>query len=237
MESLGDILRGMQAKVLSRGYDEPGPEAPRCGICKGAGIITLNRHYGDPDFAKDFPCDCQFNDLGESLDDFEVNPYDHKYPDLALALEATRHWLDSRGPGLLVLGGPRGVGKSHLMLAATHALMRLREIHWSGTDKQLDTTIRGSFDRNTTTSVLQMFASTPWLLIDDYGTIARRDTMEGLIDDLFNQRWVRHEECKTMITTNIGSEDMTARIRSRFNDKSRSRYLIIDAPDYRLKRR
>lgn len=235
MESLADILKRVGTK---RGATlPPKPEGePVCGDCNGTGWVTVHVPVGDPSFGKSYQCKCQFSDLEESLDNFNLDP---KYPDLSLALEATRNWLSGQGPAMLVLAGEAGVGKTHLALAARNHLNRSRLANRLITDRDLDSMIRRSFDQNTTEDLLRIdLGKQPWLIIDDFGTVARvkDSTMESHVDDLFSLRWKGvGDGLRTMITTNLSSDDLHPRIRSRFNDHARSRYMIIEAPDYRLK--
>jgi len=233
MESLGTILKRV-VKVGQNGPYEPEPERGLiCPKCQGTGWISRDVRVGDPDFGQAFRCECRFPDMLETLDNFKFDP---RYPDLKLAHEATQNWVAGKGPCILVLSGPRGVGKSHLLMATRNALILDRRPHQFLSDHQVDMLIRDSFDDNNTEEVLRRLGCVPNLMIDDYGTVARKDTMEGHMDDTFNLRWIGAATgIRTMITTNQGSDQMSARIRSRLNDRVRSRYLVIDAPDYRLK--
>lgn len=235
MQSLGEILKSIHAKKGEALPPEPVGKPP-CVVCGGRGWVGTYARVGDPGFGQVYQCTCEFDDLDESLDNFNVDP---AHPDLALALEATRNWLDGTGPGMLVLAGEPGVGKTHLALAARNQLWRSHGPARLITDRELDSMIRKSFDQNTTDDLLRIeLGKQSWLIIDDFGTVARvkDSTMESHVDDLFALRWKGIVVgLRTMVTTNLSSDDLHPRIRSRFNDQSQSRYLIIDAPDYRLR--
>jgi len=178
-----------------------------------------------------YPCVCQYQGV-ETLDNFNPNP---QYADLGKALAAVGEWVAATGPSILVLSGERGVGKSHLALAARHALGLKGESCLCVTDYQLDQAIRKSFDNQITDEIIGGYAKAPRLIIDDFGTVARAETMKGLIDALFNERWIgaRDGAAWTLITTNQSGADMTARIQSRLEDQTRSLVVVMDAPDYR----
>jgi len=233
MQSLGDIMRDMVRGIGPALPDVP--EEPVCGICNGFGWISRRVPVGHPSFGQVYQCDCQLTALVESLEGFEV---DDKWPDLATALQATRDWLADKGPAMLIFTGPRGVGKSHLLLAAKNDLLRRRLSVLSYTDRQLDSAMRASFDEGDTRDFLDRLAREPFFLLDDYGLISRQGQLEGLMDDLISARWVgAREGRRSLITTNVKATDMTPRILSRFNDQTRSLYMAIDASDYRLKKR
>ena len=66
MESLGDILRRVTARNISRTTNGEGvkfqvnqPVVDLCPYCKDSGWITKRVPVGHPDFGEAFPCDCQ----------------------------------------------------------------------------------------------------------------------------------------------------------------------------------
>lgn len=235
MESLGDILRRV---VKHEGEPLPPVEELQiCPACHGSGWVTDRKTMRESEFTKTAaPCrECSM-EYPDSLESFNLAI---EWPDLTIAKEAVYLWTQQNGPALLALSAERGRGKTHLALAARNTLLRSRQDVWYTTDRQLDAVIRKSFDTNTTDQVLRDYSRQPWLIIDDYGLIARSDTMAGLMDDLINERWIRARdgETHTLLTHNLHPDEMTPRTRSRLADATRARTVVIDAEDYRLKKR
>lgn len=230
MQRMKEVYNRVVGPRVDR-YNPP-VSSDSCPICGGSGYVTHERRYNQPGFGVTYTCECQFPALVETLEGFNIG----QNHDLQLALEAVTNWLDGEGPPMLTLAGPPGVGKTHLMLAARNHCILTRQSHMFLTDRALDARIRQSFDNKDTDQVLRNLGNGPRLMIDDFGIVARADTMLGFMDDLIRTREIAAGEgVQTLITTNLGSDELPARIRSRLNDRVRSRYLVIDAPDYRLK--
>ena len=234
MESLASILHGIKERVQANPYQEaPLPTPLPCPLCKGQGFLSYGATLGEALFGEVRSCDCQLlTELVSSLDAFRVNP---KYPDLSKALDAVHYWVEGTGPSILVLAGKRGVGKTHLSEGASVALALRRQSRWFLTDRQLDSMIRRSFDDNSTDDLLQMLDKEPNLGIDDFGTVARAPTLLSLVDDVINLRWIgaRKGNTRTLITTNLAPNELEPRMRSRLQDVTRARTVVIAAPDYR----
>lgn len=230
MEDLGTILRRIRGKERTVS-DEPEP-IEVCARCHDFGWVDCGAPMGHPDFGQERSCCCQVVQGAETLAGFTL---DTMFPDLLTARDAVADWISGEGPGMLLLGGAPGVGKTHLALAAKNGLLATRGSDvWFLTDHDLDARLRNSFDSNTTDNLIRALGSTPNLIIDDYGTIKRGDTMVGLMDTLINDRWIGATMgLRTLITTNKGYEALPPRMRSRIMDATRARTVGIEAPDYR----
>lgn len=236
MESLASILQGIKERVQANPHEERLPPEPApCPLCKGQGFLSYGARLGEPFFGEVRACDCQLlTELVSSLDAFKLNP---QYPDLTKALDATWEWVNGMGPSILVLAGKRGVGKTHLSEGAALALALSRQPRWFLTDRQLDSMIRRSFDNDSTDDLIQMLDKELNLGIDDFGTVARAKdgSILSIVDDVINLRWIgaRNGDTRTLITTNLAPDELEPRMRSRLQDATRARTVVIGAPDYR----
>jgi chromosomal replication initiation ATPase DnaA len=234
-EDFQTYLERAEAGLL-KGPHGPAEPKPPCPMCKGFGIVSRAVPVGHEDFGLEFPCQCR---LLEGSQESFANFVAGNNVDLKHALEATMNWVSGQGPAFLVLKGPRGVGKSHLGLAACHALHRLHRHYWMIADAAIDRAMRRSFDTDGTDYLIQAFQDEPNLILDDLGLTARKETgtLAGLLDSIINDRWIgaRDGSKRTMITTNVEPRDLPARMASRLNDATRARAVEINAPDYRGK--
>ena len=208
----------------------------RCQTCFDIGMLDLGTDMSDCRQWKRRPlviCPACTPRIPETFEGFRTDGS----PDLVAALEATKAWVDGTGPAMLSLSGNPGRGKSHLMQAALQALRDRYIPAGCMGDRALDNMIRLSFADGDTSERMEQLISMPWLLLDDYGTIQRNPQMAGLIDDLFVHRWANaregHDQVRTMLTTNLGGDELPMRMASRFMDRTRARSVYINAPDYR----
>lgn len=148
-------------------------------------------------------------------------------------------WANGGGPAILVLAGPTGVGKTHLAQAAAHLATSLpqqrrlvyreevvlkselmAQMQERGPGKGLEATVRE-------------VCCVPWLVLDDMALTVGTAWWDEVLDRLINSRW-QDRACRTLITTNVLSDDMPVRITSRLKDALRCRSIVINAPDYRV---
>lgn len=235
-ESLGDVLKRVVGS-RQQSVVEADPHPPVCPVCHGGGFVSINVPLDDPRHGVAFPCKCKAAEMFETIENFNLDP---EYPTLLTARDAVVDWLTREGPAMLVLFSQiRGVGKSHLALAALRELKLVYEAPIYVTDRRLDSMIRESFTDHSTGALLDSLSNVPVFIHDDYGTVARDTTMNGLIDDLYNLRWVKARDgsARTLVTTNVEAKDLPARLQSRLQDVTRGLGVKIVAPDYRQKRR
>ena len=239
MDSLGAILKRVTENRAQRPDDyEPPAEVPvKCERCKDFGFLATPLDLSQrPHVVEELvrcPCQPPKQISGPTFETFICYP---NHPDLQLAFEATQNWVDSKGPGMLVLSGERGVGKSHLARAAfNHLSLEGRNARWLP-DGELVDTIHGAFRHQTVEDWMHEFRDSPWLIIDDLGLSALNDTVKGFFDRIIDLRWQgAGDDKRTMYTTNLAPRDFTPRIASRLADIHRTRAVVIDAPDHRQK--
>ena len=241
MDSLGEILRGIQARNAARiareGYTAVEEPKISCEICGDRGFVSRKVRIDDPDFGRVVPCECNRAQeiSGGSFVDFKT---DNKYPDLKEAYLAALTWASGDGPGMLVLGGERGVGKTHLMRSAYKtSIVEGETCHWSHDGELIDRMFRAFSNRDVDTWMGEICA-VPRLFIDDLGLTPldkAPEQIRALYDRIIDRRWdgAVSGHLRTMLTTNQHPRDFPPRMRSRLLDKRHSKAVIIDAPDYR----
>jgi DNA replication protein DnaC len=168
---------------------------------------------------------------------FDKFTVDRKHPTIKDALELAQAWVTGVGPGLLVLSGAPGVGKTHLAQAAAAKLQELGRPVVYRQESRLIGELQGLM-RGGGASVedsLMEYGQIKWLVIDELGVTHTRDWGASVMDRIINERW-ENTDCRTLLTTNLLSEDMPVRMRSRLGDKERGIALVIKAPDYRQRR-
>jgi len=215
------------------------PQGDICPVCKGNSFVQRHVRYGHPDWGKIFPCGCQSggaDQVGPSFENFTCHP---NYHDVQLAYEATQNWSQGRGPAILVLNGPRGVGKTHLARAALRAIIQAdahASVRWMP-DGELSDTIRNSYETDSWNEWKFEFKGCQWLIIDDLGSITLSDHMRSRYGEIIDWRWQgagNGPPIRTMVTTNAAPDILGSRVESRLLDVSRTRAVTIEAPDYRL---
>lgn len=141
---------------------------------------------------------------------------------------------------LLTIAGPRGVGKTHLVIAlswdaiirgfyveyrqAATLLEELRQCY-SLTPKQIERR-ELSF-----TEVMESFLNCDILVIDDLGAQKETDWAAEKMDHIIDHRWLNR--LPLVVTTNALSEDLPPRIADRLGDIHRGKVVQIVAKSYR----
>ena len=155
------------------------------------------------------------------------------WPDVQKAYVAVNAWVRGVGPGLLTLTGPTGCGKSHLAIAAAQVLFAHDKPVIYREEAALIQELQQHIRDNTVEQALQEFMEVPWLIIDDLGLAALGDWAKERMDRLLNRRWESVEWCRTLITTNLISDELPVRIASRLGDVTKASAIAIQASDYR----
>lgn len=164
-----------------------------------------------------------------------------KFPDVQKAKELVTEWVERRGPGMLTLSGPTGTGKSHLAQAAATLLqpdddydgmsVRCPVIYREETAMMSE--LRRGARNGTLDDMLLQLCEVRWLVIDDLGMTALSDWGNEQIDRIINARWSNADHVRTLVTTNLLSDELPVRVASRLRDTQRGRAILIDADDFR----
>jgi len=136
----------------------------------------------------------------------------------------------SRG-NFLVLAGPTGTGKTHLVLAIGWEWFEDGfNVLFTRVDDLVDW-LRQGYDDGTYHKRLDSVRRRHLLVLDDLGTEQAKDWAGERLDRIVDWRYINR--LPLVVTTNVLSEDLAERVASRLADKSCSVVVAIDAEDYR----
>jgi DNA replication protein DnaC len=137
----------------------------------------------------------------------------------------------------LVLLGRHGSGKTHLAAAmANDRLRRGLSTLFIVTPDLLDA-LRASFSGEGESSYDKVFyevRSTPFLILDDFGTQASKPWAREKLYQILNYRY--NAQLPTVITTNLALEEIDPPLQSRMSDQEYCGVIAVLAPDYRKHR-
>ena len=264
MESLGDILRRVTARNISRTTNGEGvkfqinqPAVDLCLHCKDSGWITKRVPVGHPDFGEAFPCDCQettdpaaraaslrrYSNLGPlSRVTFASTQHEGLLPDagsrdlFSQALEAAVRFAEEPH-GWLTFAGPSGSGKTHLAVAiAGVQLGRGLSLLFKPVPELLDR-LRSTYSPQNPVSYDQLFEevrTASLLVLDDLGAQSSTPWAEEKLYQIIVHR--QEARLPTIITLRDFMEDhLPAPVQSRLKDISIVSWFPIIAPDFRDK--
>jgi len=149
------------------------------------------------------------------------------------AVGAARAFADNP-EGWLVLVGPNGCGKTHLAAAVANARMVDNERAIICPVPDLLDHLRSTFapdSRVTYDELFETIRTAAVLILDDLGTQSATAWAQEKLYQLINYRYTA--KLPTVITSNLPPEKLDPRIGSRLRDRSLSKVIEIDAPDYR----
>jgi DNA replication protein DnaC len=230
----------------------PRPELVRydCAICQDAGWVRFDVEPDHPNFGKLMPCVCtaerqqarlsrELNSLSnlEALRHLTFENFDPSMRGtdgaFRIALEYAR-----TTDGWLVLHGAVGVGKTHLAAAVANAYGNRNvqaAVYFRVVPDLLDQ-LRATFDPETGVAYderFQQIRNANLLVLDDLGTENTTPWASEKLFQLINHRY--NEQLPTVITTNAKLDRIEDRIVSRMLDSRLSRYVFLDADDFRIR--
>jgi len=205
---------------------------------------------GHPFFGRLSECACKRREREErraedlrrlsNLDPF-IAEYDFDAFDTTVdgAQEAYREALAyAENPtGWLFLHGNCGVGKTHLAAAIALQVMEQGKTVYFAVVPDLLDHLRSAFDPDSAVGYDQRFTDirNAWLLVlDDLGTENTTPWAREKLYQIFNHRY--NEQLPTVVTSNQDFKRIEERVLSRMLDTRLTRYLHIDAADYRRRR-
>ncbi|HEY7036221.1 MAG TPA: ATP-binding protein [Thermomicrobiales bacterium] len=206
---------------------------------------------GHPNFGRLFPCECtvkrreerlvdelwQLSNL-DALGDLTFDNFDSSVDGLREAYDEAREYARTLH-GWIFFHGSCGVGKTHLAVAiAQYAMDRAKlGVYFSVVPDLLDQ-LRATFDPANGVAYDDRFnqiRNCQLLVLDDLGTENTTPWAREKLYQILNHRYNEHRP--TVITSNQPFERIEERILSRLSDTRLTRYLWIDAEDYRRQRR
>ncbi len=225
-----------------------------CPICGGLGRITHDVPVDHPDFGKSFPCRCQHDALAarksarlrsmsnlsavenKTFETFETDLHNLSDDQRAALRSATNlAFRYAQGPsGWLLFQGSVGSGKTHLAAAiANYRLAQNEEVIFVTTADLLDH-LRSTFGPTSEIDYDELFErvrNTPMLVLDDLGAESTSSWAQEKLYQLINHRYLNR--LNTVITTNVESDQIDLRIRSRLVDHNLTRSIPMNFPDFR----
>ncbi len=225
-----------------------------CPLCGGVGYLREDVPVDHPHFGKLFPCRCKLAEIEQqrreqlralsNLDHLARMTFDSfvlegiglhtdKEANLSLAFDLARQYADNP-QGWLVLFGGYGCGKTHLAAAiANRTIERGLSVLFVVVPDLLDH-LRATYSPSSAVGYDQRFEevrSAPLLILDDLGTQSSTPWAQEKLFQIFNYRY--NAQLPTVVTSNQSLDEIDPRIRSRLEDRSLSKFLRIQASDYR----
>lgn len=232
MESLADILKRVVARTQPLEAVEE-PPAPNCPICQDLRYVGRDCRRDSPSFGKAFPCRCTWEQKG--LATFQgFNPYNSS---LQEAKQAALEWASETGPGLLVLAGNNGVGKTHLAQASLLVLVQQDQDVLFQTEASIFTRLHAAMRPDSpfgVDDVLHDLMVTRWLILDDVGATVLGQWDRSQLDAVIDARWQGAKRGqRTLVTTNLTGQELSQRVASRLRDVTLGRIILMQGRDYR----
>jgi DNA replication protein DnaC len=244
-----------KSKSSSSASADPGlPGDPNCPLCAGLGYLRRDLPVGDPDFGKATICDCRRQSVTEfvrsrlfsisrldELKDLTFNTFKPRgkmnlgalqVQSLEWAFSHSRQYASSL-KGWLLLQGGYGSGKTHLAAAIANFAVQMGVPTLFLTVPDLLDTLRFAYDSADTTfeQRFEQIRGAELLVLDDFGTQNATGWAQEKLFQIINYRYIN--KLPLVVTTNLGLDEIDARIRSRLQDPDLVTTVKITAPDFR----
>jgi len=209
---------------------------------------------GHPNFGRLEVCVCRQRDVSQQvrerlyslsrLDELKELTFDTFQPrgqkglgekqasSLEMAFNQAQHYAKSLNGWLLLQGG-YGCGKTHLAAAIANYAVGMGVPTLFLTVPDLLDMLRFSYDSEDTTFEQRFneIRNASLLVLDDFGTQNATAWAQEKLFQIINYRYIN--KLPLVITTNLGLDEIDARIRSRVTDPQLVSIVRINAPDYR----
>jgi DNA replication protein DnaC len=252
-------LSNMTSKTKSKSSStEPAasdlPGDPNCPYCHGLGYLRADLPVGDPQFGKLQVCVCRRSRVASAvrerlfaishLDELQHLTFESFKPrgrkglpelqatSLEMAFNQAHHYAESLDGWLLLQGG-YGAGKTHLAAAIANYAVGIGVPTLFLTVPDLLDSLRFSYAADDT-SFEERFndiRGARLLVLDDFGTQNATPWAQEKLFQIVNYRYIN--KLPTVITTNLGLDEIEPRIRSRLADPELVTQSRINAPDFR----
>jgi DNA replication protein DnaC len=252
-------LSSMTSKTRSKGSSAEAAASdlagdPNCPYCHGLGYLRADVPIGDPEFGKLQVCVCRRGRVANAvrerlfaishLDELQHLTFETFKPrgrkglpelqanSLEMAFNQSRHYAESLD-GWLLLQGSYGAGKTHLAAAVANYAVGMGVPTLFLTVPDLLDSLRFSYS-DEDTSFEERFndiRSARLLVLDDFGTQNATPWAQEKLFQIVNYRYIN--KLPTVVTTNLGLDQIEPRIRSRLADPELVTQTRINAPDFR----
>ena len=227
---------------------------PNCPHCGGLGYLRTDVPLDHPNFGRLQICVCRQRDVSEQvrnrlyslshLDELKELTFESFEPrgqknlgekqadSLDRAFNQARHFAQNLNGWLLLRGG-YGSGKTHLAAGIANFAVGMGVPTLFLTVPDLLDMLRFSYDSEDTTFERRFdeIRNAPLLVLDDFGTQNATGWAQEKLFQIINFRYIN--KLPLVVTTNLGLDEIDARIRSRLTDPELVSDVRINAPDYR----
>jgi DNA replication protein DnaC len=218
----------------------------KCRYCNDAGIVHPIDETGKPDYSKTIPCrECADQErVRLSLGVSSMNKtFETFLPEkgTANALKAARLVASLRTRWkMLLIYGPWGNGKTHLLEAITIELWKRGLFARIQTFPDLMGRLKDTFERDkgqreqTFNDIIKSVYTLPYLLVDDVGSAGSFTPFSlAQLERVVLYRY--RENLFTVLTTNLDISKIPEFIISRFSDAEKARLVLNNGEDFRPK--
>lgn len=252
MKRIGDVMRNIPVRPPTESATGSvilsNRDTVRCPICQDAGYLRGDFPVGHPMFGRIVPCVCKQQEIDEhraeelrqlsNLDMFTHQTFEEFDRDIAgvdEAYDAALQFAQEPGHRWLFLYGPCGTGKTHLAVAIARYAMQWHNmsVYFAVVPDLLDH-LRATFDPSSGTAYDDRFntiRNAQLLVLDDLGTENATPWAREKLYQVVNHRYM--EQLPTVVTSNVDQRKVDDRIMSRILDHRLTRYVSIDAEDFR----
>lgn len=228
---------------------------PDCPLCKGIGFLRQDLPLGHPDFGKVEICPCRQAEVTRAVRNrlYQLSnltalshlTFDSFLPrgrvglgkiqadTLQQAYNTAQNFVQSM-QGWLMLYGPYGCGKTHLAAAIANQAVNHQISTIFLTAPDLLDWLRSAYSNTSDFGFegrFEQIKTIELLVLDDFGTQNTTPWAQEKLYQILNYRYIN--KLPTVITTNLGLEDIEGRIRSRLMDPALVQTIRIFAPDFR----
>ena len=224
-----------------------------CPICGGIGYVRRDLPIDDPNFGILEVCQCQKENYQRAsvqrlysvsnleafkemtFDTFDISGFNNSKEinkTLEVAFNTAKNYAGHLN-GWLLLMGSYGCGKTHLAAAIANEVVSMGVETLFLTVPDLLDWLRYSFSSDETTyeSRFEEIKNIRFLVLDDLGTQNTTAWAREKLFQIINHRYTH--KLPTVVTTNIGLNEIDERVSSRLQDRELVIKIQIDAPDFR----
>jgi len=227
---------------------------PNCPHCGGQGYLRADVPVGHPNFGRLEICVCRQRSVSDKvrerlfslshLDELKGLTFNSFKPrsrkglgemqaaSLEMAFNQAQHYAKNL-TGWLLLRGNYGCGKTHLAAAIANFAVEMGVPTLFLTVPDLLDKLRFSFASEDTTfeDRFDEIRNASLLVLDDFGTQNATEWAQEKLFQIVNYRYIN--KLPLVVTTNLGLNEIEARIRSRLADPELVSDVRINAPDFR----